>query len=101
MRPTLGSIGMPRSTSPSRARSIRRATVMLVVSVLSRTARPCWWYLIHRYGERFRAYTLPIQSSFRLLPDWVGLGLTRRVFRAGEPVVGPEKSILAPRRQKR
>jgi hypothetical protein len=47
----------------------------VLVPVLSRTGRPCWWYLIQRYGDRFREYTVPIQiSSFRLWLDsaWQG-----------------------------
>src|SRR3954466_31352 len=100
IRPTLGSIGMPRSTSPSRARSMRRATVSFFVPVLSRTARPFWWYLIHRYGERFRAYTLPIESSCsNLQVVWGLVGPTRRVIRAGGPVVGSRGSMLPPRRR--
>lgn len=38
IRPIFGLIGIPRSTSPSRVQRIRRATVSLVVPVLSRGA---------------------------------------------------------------
>jgi hypothetical protein len=40
--PIFGMIGMPCSTSPSRVRRMRRATVSLIVPVLSRTGLPCW-----------------------------------------------------------
>ena len=62
---------------------------MLSVSVLSRTMRPCWKYLIQSFLVPLREYTLP--TDFLLSNSQVVRGLawpTRRVLRVGGPVVG-------------
>ena len=81
---------MPFSTSPSRVSQHAARVGDVLVPVLSRITRPCCRYLIHRFlGALAR-----IHASHRVLLGRirrVGLGLagpTRRVVRAGGPVVG-------------